>query len=80
MTTCEEKFPGGNVCGRERPCLTHEYPDQREGSLRRERENLREVIRRVRRDVAYALAAVDPHDWRKGLEIIATNLDEWDQR
>jgi hypothetical protein len=76
MSRCEETFPGGNVCGRTMPCTYHSYPDERESYYRRELTRLRDVVLKVQRDAEYALAGVDPHDWRKGLEIIRTDLGE----
>ena len=76
MTTCLEKFPGGNVCGRNLPCEIHSYVDERESYFRREITRLRDVVLKVQRDADYALAGTDPHDWRKGLEIIKTDVDE----
>jgi len=26
---CKNAYPGGNICGRSRPCSAHEYPDER---------------------------------------------------
>ena len=76
MKTCEETFPGGNICGRHLPCMAHQYPDERESYYRRELSRLRDAIVKAERDVRYALAGDDPHDWRKGLEIVQTDLGE----
>ena len=50
------------------------------GELKAEVRRLRGVIDKVRRDADWATAGDDPHDWRKGLEIIKTDLDEENRR
>ena len=36
---------------------------------------LRRVVEKARRECLWALASLDPHDWKKGLSIIETDLD-----
>ena len=68
--TCTELFPGGNVCGRNRPCHVHEYPDQREDYLRRQLAAVTKRLETVRKQALDEAADVIQDELKRGGRVV----------